>query len=221
MSRNSYKDFQHQPAKIQIYNCLMALTLSKALRENTKEGADALMNEARKNLNLSINVKMSAENTVILLRGFMTYFNGDFSNAFNIFIKSFQEGSSEQEAALSTISLLGLAQINFVKKSYAKSLEYYKKALISNKNLPSKARLGMGYCFYELQKYELAELCFNRIIKLDPKCADAFMGLAVIRYKDNDYQGYFHNLKIAYGLSPNNPLVVLHLAEHFFLSEQY
>jgi hypothetical protein len=35
-------------------------------------------------------------------------------------------------------------------RKYDKALEYYKKALISNKNLPIKARLGMAYCFYEL-----------------------------------------------------------------------
>lgn len=54
------------------------------------------MNEARKYMNLSINVKMSAEKTVILLRGFMAYYNGDLTNAYNIFIKSYQELSSKQ-----------------------------------------------------------------------------------------------------------------------------
>ena len=86
--------------------------------------------------------------------------------------------------------------------------------------MPSKARLGMGYCFFELQKYELADLCFRRIIKLDPNCADAYIGLAVVRYKDDDFGGYFSNIKKAYQLDPNSPLVLLHLAEHFFLSSQ-
>ena len=196
----------------------MALTLTRAIKETAKEATDALMNEAIKYLNLSIDVKKSAEKTVILLRGFMSYYKGDFNNAYNILVKSSQE--AQGETSMSTISLLGLAEINFCKRSYAKALEYYKKALISNKNLPSKARLGMGYCFYELQKYELADLCFRRIIQLDPFCADAYIGLAVVRFKDQDYSGYFSNLKKAQQLSPNSPLVLLHLAEHFFLSGQ-
>ena len=42
----------------------------------------------------------------------------------------------------------------------------YKKALKLNKALPTKARLGMAYCFYELEKYELAKLCFKRLLDL-------------------------------------------------------
>ena len=100
---------------------------------------------------------MSAEKAVIELRGFMTLFNGDISNAYNIFIKSYQEaGRGNGDEAPSVISLLGLAHVHFAKKQYEKALEYYKKALITHKKLPAKARLGMGYCFYELQKYELA-----------------------------------------------------------------
>lgn len=38
------------------------------------------------------------------------------------------------------------------------------------------------------------------------------MGLAVIRFKDNDFEGYFSNLQTAYGLEPNNPCVLLHLS---------
>ena len=74
----------------------MALTLSKALRETAKETADGLINEAIKYMNLSIDVKKSAERTVILLRGFMTYYKGDFNNASNILVKSCQEAISAQ-----------------------------------------------------------------------------------------------------------------------------
>lgn len=49
---------------------------------------------------------------------------------------------------MSTIALLGLAQSYFMIRKYDRALEYYKKVLISNRNLPTKARLGMGYCFY-------------------------------------------------------------------------
>lgn len=54
------------------------------------------MNEAIKYMNLSIDVKKSAEKTVILLRGFMTYYKGDFNNAFNILVKSCQEATSTE-----------------------------------------------------------------------------------------------------------------------------
>ena len=50
-------------------------------------------------------------------------------------------------------TMLMLAQINFVRRNYAKALELYKKCLETNKKLPSKARLGMAYSFFYLGKY--------------------------------------------------------------------
>jgi hypothetical protein len=49
--------------------------------------------------------------------------------------------------------MLGLAQINYLKRNYIKALEYYKKVLSTYKSLPTKARIGMGYCFFYLEKY--------------------------------------------------------------------
>jgi tetratricopeptide (TPR) repeat protein len=46
-----------------------------------------------------------------------------------------------------------LAQINFIKKNYQKALELYKKCLEINKDLPTKARLGMAYSFFYLGKF--------------------------------------------------------------------
>lgn len=142
------------------------------------------------------------ERSIILFRGFLLYYSGELGKANNIFSKAYDDLGNENKNNLPVPALLGLAEICFVKKSYAKSLEYYKKAMMAKKSLPVNARLGMGYCFYELQKYELAEICFRKILKLEPSCASAYMGLAVIRYKDNDYDGYFNNLKVAYKLDP-------------------
>lgn len=80
-----------------------------------------------------------------LLHGFNSYYAGDFSKAMANFNALDQVDRKEN---LSTIALLGLAQSNFMIKKYDRALEYYKKALISNRNLPTKARLGMAYCFY-------------------------------------------------------------------------
>lgn len=49
--------------------------------------------------------------------------------------------------------MLMLAQINFIKKNYQKSLDFYKKCLEINKTLPTKGRIGMAYSFFYLGKY--------------------------------------------------------------------
>jgi tetratricopeptide (TPR) repeat protein len=79
-----------------------------------------------------------------LLHGYNSYYAGDFLKA----ISNFNRLDQTDKKQSSTIALIGLAQSHFMLRKYDKALEYYKKALIYNKNLPTKARLGMAYCFY-------------------------------------------------------------------------
>ena len=76
--------------------------------------------------------------------------------------------------------MLMMAQIYFLRKNYGKSLELYKKCLSVGKTLPAKGRIGMGYCFFHLGKYEMARACFQRVVKLDPECVEGWMGIAVV-----------------------------------------
>jgi RNA polymerase-associated protein CTR9 len=117
------------------------------------------------------------------------------------------------------IGVLGLAQLAFAKRNYEIALSHYKKALKMNKALPTKARLGMAYCFYELEKYELAKACFKRILDLDPDCIEASIGYGTMCYYEGNKDIYFENLEDCYKRNKNHPLVLLHLAEHMLLSK--
>jgi tetratricopeptide (TPR) repeat protein len=90
------------------------------------------------------------------------------------------------------------AQYHFAKRAYDKSLECYRKCLIRNYCLPLKARLGMAYCYFYLNKYEMAKACALRVLQLDPRNANAFICVAVVLERMEDFQGYFENLKSAY-----------------------
>ncbi len=41
----------------------------------------------------------------------------------------------------------------------------------------------MAYSFYYTGKYELAKACFLRILKLDDKCVEAYIGVATLYEK--------------------------------------
>ncbi len=60
-----------------------------------------------------------------------------------------------------------------------------------NRSLPTKARLGMAYCFYELEKYELALACFKRILDLEPNFIEARIGYGVINFNLGNKAVYF------------------------------
>ncbi len=91
------------------------------------------------------------------------------TNSFNATLKSPEVGSGVGNED-KMIAMLGLAQIYFLKKSYAKSLELYRPVLSTFKNLPIKARIGMAFCYFFMERFEMARACFNRVLSLKPDC---------------------------------------------------
>ena len=87
--------------------------------------------------------------------------------------------------------MLVLAQIHFLRKNYARSLDLYKKILATAKQLPPRGRLGMAYCFFYLGKYEMARACFQRLLNLEPHCIEALIGIATVYDREEDPRGYF------------------------------
>ena len=78
--------------------------------------------------------------------------------------------------------------------------------------MPVKGRIGMAYSFYYLGKYEMARACFQRILKLDPNCVEAYIGIAIIYEKEDLSQEYFKYITLAYNVNKRHPLVLLHIA---------
>ncbi|XP_018496723.2 RNA polymerase-associated protein CTR9 homolog [Galendromus occidentalis] len=121
-------------------------------------------------------------------------------------------------------SLLGKACIAYNKKDYRGSLAFYKKALRTNPNCPADVRLGMGLCFFKLGKLEKARLAFGRAIELNPKCIGALVGLAILELNTKSAEGIQSGVTIlskAYTIDSANPMVLNHLANHFFFKRDF
>lgn len=121
-------------------------------------------------------------------------------------------------------SLLGKACIAYNKKDYRGSLAFYKKALRTNPNCPADVRLGMGLCFFKLGKLEKARLAFGRAIELNPSCIGALVGLAILELNTKSAEGIQSGVTIlskAYTIDPANPMVLNHLANHFFFKRDF
>uniref|UniRef100_H3BG48 RNA polymerase-associated protein CTR9 homolog n=1 Tax=Latimeria chalumnae TaxID=7897 RepID=H3BG48_LATCH len=120
-------------------------------------------------------------------------------------------------------ALLGKACISFNKKDYRGSLAYYKKALRTNPGCPAEVRLGMGHCFVKLSKLEKARLAFSRALELNPKCVGALVGLAVLELNNKEADSIKNGVQLlsrAYTIDPSNPMVLNHLANHFFFKKK-
>nr|XP_058951726.1 RNA polymerase-associated protein CTR9 homolog isoform X1 [Pocillopora verrucosa] len=121
-------------------------------------------------------------------------------------------------------ALLGKACISFNKRDYKGSLAYYKKALRTNPNCPASVRLGMGHCFVKLGKLDKARLAFERALTLDPLCTGAMTGLAILELNSKRMDSIKNGVQLlsrGYALDNSNPMVLNHLANHFFFKKEY
>ncbi|KAK3600789.1 hypothetical protein CHS0354_009223 [Potamilus streckersoni] len=121
-------------------------------------------------------------------------------------------------------SLLGKACIAFNKKDYRGALAYYKKALRTNPNCPASVRLGMGHCFVKLGKPDKARMAFERALQLDSQCVGALVGLAILELNTKTQDSIKNGVQLlskAYTIDSGNPMVLNHLANHFFYKKDY
>ncbi|XP_018008895.1 RNA polymerase-associated protein CTR9 homolog isoform X3 [Hyalella azteca] len=112
----------------------------------------------------------------------------------------------------------------FNKKDYRGALAFYKKALRTAPNCPAAVRLGIGHCFVRLNNPTKARLAFERALDLDPNCVGALVGLAVLDLnmkKPENIRKGVQKLSLAYKIDITNPMVLNHLANHFFFKQDY
>lgn len=121
-------------------------------------------------------------------------------------------------------SLLGKACIAFNKKDYRGALTFYRKALRTNPNCPAAVRVGIGHCFMKLSNQDKAKAAYERALQLDQKCVGALVGLAILKLNEQNpdsIRAGVQMLSKAYTIDSTNPMVLNHLANHFFFKKDY
>lgn len=119
-------------------------------------------------------------------------------------------------------ALIGRACISFNKKDFRQALNFYKRALRYGPANSAGIRVGLAHTFAKLNKIEKAELAFNRAIEIDSKCVGALVGLAIIELNQNTAESIrkgVTKLSHAYRIDQQNPMVLNHLANHFFFKK--
>ena len=82
----------------------------------------------------------------------------------------------------------------------------------------------MGLCFFKMSKISKAKLAFERALELDAKCVGALVGLAIIELNEKNADSTklgVEMLSKAYSIDSTNPIVLNHLANHFFYKKDY
>ncbi|CAH8484612.1 unnamed protein product [Schistosoma haematobium] len=190
----------------------------KAYKEKSKDKKNQLIAQATRLFTSADRIDMYDQKHLLGRAFFFIYEGENWSQADS------QLNFVLNQGAPSVPAYLGKACIAFNKKEYRNALGFYRKALRLQPNCPATVRLGMGHCFFRLGNMEKARLAFKRALDLDPECVGALVGLAVLDLNEKTQESIkqgVQKLSRAYNLDSTNPMVLNHLADHFFYKKEY
>eukprot|EP01114_Cavostelium_apophysatum_P004221 TRINITY_DN1439_c0_g2_i1.p1 TRINITY_DN1439_c0_g2~~TRINITY_DN1439_c0_g2_i1.p1 ORF type:complete len:1096 (-),score=375.65 TRINITY_DN1439_c0_g2_i1:61-3174(-) len=203
--------------RIAIFDTLAAYYTSLASKQKDKVKRDDLFNEATANYNKADRIDIREELTwvgkavLLLCRGDVTRASDYFDNVLKANPKNVP-------------ALLGKGCIYFNKGSYDEALKCYRTVLLTNPHCSASVRLGLGLCYYRLNKKEPARLSFERVLQLDHRNVEAMVGLAIIELNTEGPKSIPKAVKLfkqAFELNPQNPMVLNHLADHYFFRNDF
>ncbi|CAD8043372.1 unnamed protein product [Paramecium primaurelia] len=215
---NRFNDDQSKKIKIRIYNSLSLYYLIQATRQDGFDKASDYFDNVVKNFNLSDRYDFVSH--TFSIKGLFSFYKGDKDQTFNYYTTKIDETNSSKDT-LSVTPCIGTAQAYFAVGNYKDSLQYLKRALKNKPNIAGKARLGIAYCYYNLEQYSLAFYAFKRVLQLEPQNVEAHIGLAVLAFDKGDYDEYFNRLCKAFTINQNHPITLYHLSEHYLFKLDY
>lgn len=217
-AEEAYKDEDHKPARISIYNALAAYHTQKGLKAKDKKVRKEEFAAATDMYNKSTNISLEASMTWVG-KGLLLLAKNDIINADQNFDNALAVDSKQTNVP----AMLGKACTLFHQAQYRKALDMYKKALTVNPSLPAFLRLGVGLCYFRMADYPMAKQAFERVLELDPKNAQAMSALATLELNSESCQRERAMMMIeqAYHTDPTCPSVLYHLCRHFFYRKDY
>jgi RNA polymerase-associated protein CTR9 len=90
--------------------------------------------------------------------------------------------------------------------------------------LVAGVRMAMGHCFARLGHTDKAKMAFDRARQLDPRNVGALVGLAILEFNSKEAESIKTGVQLlsrAYSIDSSNPMVLNHLANHFFFKKDY
>ncbi|KAL4224746.1 protein required for normal CLN1 and CLN2 G1 cyclin expression [Mactra antiquata] len=212
-------DYPHsEKDQMKALDTLAAYYVQKAHREKNKDRKRELFTQATLLYTTADKIIMYDQNH-LLGRAYFCLLEGDKMDQADAQF-NFVMGQAKNNIP----SLLGKACIAFNQKDYRGALAYYKRALRNNPSCPASVRLGMGHCFVKVNRMEKARMAFERALQLDHQCVGALVGLAILELNAKTQDSIKNGVQLlskAYTIDSTNPMVLNHLANHFFYKKDY
>ncbi|GLC38649.1 hypothetical protein PLESTB_000456300 [Pleodorina starrii] len=205
--------------RIQFFTARAGVLIAQARDEKTPDSKARLLSEARKLITQAGTLDQN-EQLVHLTSGLHYLARGDLQNASRDFKRA---ATSRHNGRTNVIGYLAVAGLAYQQQQYKEALSYYRAALreFPGPGCPAEVRLGIAACAFKLGDLVTARAAYRRVLALDPDCADAYLGLAVLAASDaNVQQGLadcLRHLLTAFQLQPSHVGVLTHLAHYCLL----
>ncbi|KAG2487876.1 hypothetical protein HYH03_013459 [Edaphochlamys debaryana] len=205
--------------RIQFFTARAAVLIAQAREEKTADAKTRLLSEARKLITQASTLDQN-EQLVHLTSGLHSMARGDLQNASRDFKRA---STCRNNGKANVVGYLAVAGLAYAQQQYKEALSYYRAALreFHGPACPAEVRLGIAACAFKLGDLATARAAYKRVLQLDPDCADAYLGLALLAASDaNVQQGLadcLRNLLTAYQLDPGHVGVLAHLAHYCLL----
>ncbi|GME83985.1 unnamed protein product [Ambrosiozyma monospora] len=131
-------------------------------------------------------------------------------------------------------ALMGKAKIFFYRENYTAALKVFQKCLSLNPLLRPDPRIGIGLCYWLLERKDLANQAWQNSIQVNPennleakilislgKFDDCFMNSKTDDDFKTRYQEALEFIKASYEEDPNNEVIQIVLASYFFSKGDY
>lgn len=110
------------------------------------------------------------------------------------------------------------AILNLQKEKFTKAIEDFNVAI--NLNFPEqfiyKVYLNRGMAHFNNQDFELAELDFEEVLKLDSRNAAAYHGKGMVDYEQAEFENAIAEFQKAIRIEDSNPITYFNLAMTYF-----
>eukprot|EP00798_Chlamydomonas_sp_ICE-L_P008150 gene8150-1403_t len=207
---------------IQFHCALAALYMGKGKEEKDRAKKADWFNKATTCLTSAKTLDPN-EQLVRLSLGQLALAKGDTAVAKQEFSRAMlllNNGRPNIAATLATAGLL------YKKEQLKEALALYRRALKEHPSCPAEVRLGIAVCCFRMGKMTSAQAAYERVLQLDPECADALLGLAAIKFNSqpNVQQGMADGLALltrAYEINPTHVGTLNLLAHYCLLKGQY
>lgn len=228
-----YENYERD--QTEVLDLMAAYYIQQANKERDKNKKKELFSKATYLYTTADKIFLCDQNH-LLGRAYLCMLEGDKMEQadaqFNFVLKEHEEEEKKRESKGYQLqsnsalipALLGKACISYNKKDYKSALAFYRKALRTKSDCPAEIRLGFAYCFLKLNNQEKARMAFQRALDIDPGCVGALVGLAIMDFNSQTTERIrmgVERLSKAYSIDNTNPMLLNHLANHFFFKKQY